>query len=90
MVIHRFHLGETKHEFFGGMPESETSDRGLAEGWSSEKCNAWQLGLKKTISFCHLGAERQAKMLSTLNEESLDQFIFTAVYPTLMHIYKTV
>ena len=54
MVIHRFHLGETKQEFFGGMPESETSDRGLAEGWSSEKCNAWQLGLKKTISFCHL------------------------------------
>ena len=38
MAIHTFHSDEAKQEFFGGMPESETTDREWAEGWSFEKC----------------------------------------------------
>ena len=38
MAIHTFHSDEAKQEFFGGMPESETTDTEWAEGWSFEKC----------------------------------------------------
>ena len=37
MAIHTFHSDEAKQEFFGGMPESETTDREWAEGWPFEK-----------------------------------------------------
>ena len=73
MVIHRLHSDEIKQEFLGGMPKSETTDRELAEGCSFEEysCMAtWaEIG---DFFFCHLETERQADILSTLNEKSLD------------------
>ena len=51
MAVHTFHSDEAKQEFFGGMPESETTDREWAEGWSFENVGAWQLGREKTIYF---------------------------------------
>ena len=41
---------------------------------------------KDDFSFCHWEAESQADIISTLTEKGLDEYIFTAVYPTLMHI----
>ena len=38
--------------------------------------------------FCHSEAESQAAILFTLNGKNLDEFIFTAFYPTLTHIYQ--
>ena len=87
MAIHTFHSDEAKQEFFGGMPESETTDTEWAEGWSFEKCRcvATWAG-KDDFFFCHWEAESQADIISTLTEKGLDEFIFSAVYPTLMHI----
>jgi len=87
MAIHTFHSDEAKQEFFGGMPESETTDREWAEGWPFEKprCVATLVG-KDDFFFCPWEAESQADIISTLTEKGLDEYIFTTVYPTLMHI----
>ena len=63
MAIHTFHSDEAKQEFFGGMPESETTDREWAEGWSIENVGAWQLGREKTISFFAIGKLKAKRIL---------------------------
>ena len=89
MAIHKFHSDEAKQEFFRGMPKSETTDREWAEGQSFEKCRcvATWAG-KDDFFFCPWEAESQADFISTLTAKGLDEFIFTAVYPTLMHIVQ--
>ena len=55
------------------MPESETIDRELAEGQSFEECSRMATWAEiEDFFFCHLESERQADILSTLNEKSLD------------------
>ena len=56
MIIHTFHLDETKQEFFGGMPESETTDRELAEGSSFEKCRCVATWAEKDDFFLPFGS----------------------------------
>ena len=56
MVIDRCHLGATKQEFFGGMPESETTDIELAEGSSFEKCRYVATWAEKDDFFLPFGS----------------------------------
>ena len=63
MAIHTFHADEAKHEFFGGMPESETAKGEWAEGWSFENVGAWQLGREKTIYFFANGKQKAKRIL---------------------------
>ena len=56
MVIHMFHLDETKQDFFVGMPESETTDRELAEGWSFEKSRCVATWAEKDDFFLPFGS----------------------------------
>tara|TARA_B100001248_G_C27011910_1_gene288036 strand:- start:203 stop:403 length:201 start_codon:yes stop_codon:yes gene_type:complete len=41
---------------------------------------------KDDFFFCHWGAESQTDIISTLIEKGLDEFIFIAVYPTIVQI----
>ena len=55
------------------MPKSETTDKELSEGQSFEKCRCVATWAEKDdFFFCHLKAERQSDILSTLNEKSSD------------------
>lgn len=87
MAIHTFHSSEAKQAFFGGMPESTTTDLEWAESWTFEKCKciATWAG-PDDFFFCHWEADDPQDVLDTLTEKGLDDYIFTALYKTLMHI----
>ena len=63
MAIHTFHSDEAKQEFFGGMPESETTDREWAEGWSFEKPSCVATWAGKDDFFFAIGKLKAKRIL---------------------------
>ena len=82
MATHTWVSDEARDQVIAA--SSQTTDVEFFAGLKTEKaeCLANWLG-QSDFFFCHWEAESQADIISTLTEKGLDEFIFTAVYPTI-------
>ena len=87
MAIHTYHDEKTKNEFLSDMPTTERTDVEWKEIYTFEKCQckATWVGTDDFF-FCQWEAETSEDILTTLTERGFDEYIFTALYPILMHI----
>ena len=87
MAIHTYHDEKTKNEFLSDMPTTERTDVEWKEIYTFEKCQckATWVGTDDFF-FCQWEAETPEDILTTLTERGFDDYIFTAMYPILMHI----
>ena len=87
MAIHTYHDEKTKNEFLSDMPTTERTDVEWKEIYTFEKCQckATWVGTDDFF-FCQWEAETSEDILTTLTERGFVEYIFTALYPILMHI----